>query len=423
MILRSPLSGSRRRGVSLVLVVVSLVALLGVLAISLEGGLLLSERRTALATADAAAESAAADMYYNHYVNYGTDPASTAHNAALYAASLNGYNNDLTNNKVTVNIPPLSGPYTGKASYVEVIVEYYHTRGFSSLFGTDKVPVTARSVAVGKPSGGEVGILVLDPTAKSAFNANGGGTVTVAKVAVVVNSTDTEGSIAGGGSTITAPKFELVGNYTTSGGGSFYGQINTGAQPMEDPLKYLPAPDPKTMTVQQNHKVQLTSGTTVLYPGVYKGGISASSTANVIMMPGIYYMDAGGFQFTGQGSLTGAGVMIYNYPGNGNSNGIDISAGGAVNLTAPTSGIYKGMLLFQDRTSSVPASISGGANMNLTGTFYFAGALLSVTGSAGFSNFGSQYISKDLNVGGTGSIYVDWAPDKVAQTRLITIVE
>jgi hypothetical protein len=61
--------------------------------------------------------------------------------------------------------------------------------------------------------------------------------------------------------------------------------------------------------------------------------------------------------------------------------------------------------------------------MNLTGTFYFAGAQLNVTGSAGFSNFGSQYISNTLNAQGTGTIYIDWDPNKVGRTRLITIVE
>ena len=125
MILRSSFSGAHRRGISLVFVVVSLVALLGVLAISLEGGLLLSERRTALATADAAAEAAAADLYYNHYVNFGTDPGGTAKQAALTTADYNGYTNDGTNTKVTVNIPPQSGLFTGKASYVEVIVELF----------------------------------------------------------------------------------------------------------------------------------------------------------------------------------------------------------------------------------------------------------------------------------------------------------
>lgn len=422
MVLRSR-SGARRPGLALVLVVVSLVALLGVLALSLEGGLLLTERRNAQATADAAAQAAAADLYYNYYVNGGKDPAHTAYDAAVYAAKLNGYTNDGVNTKVTVNIPPQSGDYVGKDAYVEVVVEYYHVRGFSSLFGTDTVPVRARAVAVGKPSAAEVGILVLDPSAKSAFNANGGGNITVRRVPVVVNSTDLAGSIAGGGTLVSAPSFQLVGNYTTSGGGQFQGVMNTGVRPMDDPLKYLPVPDPDKMPVQSNKKVQYTNGTTTLSPGVYKGGINASSNANVVLQPGVYYMDAGGFQFTGQGTLTGNGVMIYTAPGNGNADGVSISAGGAVTLTPQTAGIYKGILLFQDRASNVQANISGGSNMNLTGTFYFAGAQLNVTGSAGFANFGSQYVSKDLNAQGTGSIYIDWDPDKVAQTRLIAIVE
>ena len=199
--------------------------------------------------------------------------------------------------------------------------------------------------------------------------------------------------------------------------------MNINSLAVPDPLADLPVPNPNTMTVQSRKREQFTSGTTVLYPGVYKGGISASSTANVILMPGIYYMDQGGFQFTGSGSLTGDGVMIYNEPGNGEAKDVNISSSGYVHLTPPTSGIYQGIILFQDRTSGVAASISGGANMDITGTFYFAGALLTVTGHGGFGNFGSQYISNTLNVQGTGSIHVDWDPNKVAQVRLITLVE
>jgi hypothetical protein len=61
--------------------------------------------------------------------------------------------------------------------------------------------------------------------------------------------------------------------------------------------------------------------------------------------------------------------------------------------------------------------------MQITGTFYFAGAQLNVTGSGGFGNFGSQYVSYRLNVQGNGNLYVDWDPNKVGKVRLITIVE
>jgi hypothetical protein len=140
-------------------------------------------------------------------------------------------------------------------------------------------------------------------------------------------------------------------------------------------------------------------------------------------MPGVYYMDEGGFQFTGSGSLLGEGVMIYNSPGKGEARDVNISAGGAVRLSPPTTGIYQGIVLFQDRASGVAAGISGGSNMTITGTFYFPGAPLNVTGQGGFANFGSQYISNTLNVQGTGTVYVDWDPNKVAQVRLITLVE
>jgi hypothetical protein len=48
---------------------------------------------------------------------------------------------------------------------------------------------------------------------------------------------------------------------------------------------------------------------------------------------------------------------------------------------------------------------------------------LTVTGSSDFTNAGSQYVSRLLNVQGSGKLYIDWDPNKVAQVRLITIVE
>jgi len=420
MVLRS---STRRCGISLILVVVSLVSIFGVLALSLEGGMLLTERRNAQATADAAAFAAASDLYYNWFANSGTDPAGTARAAAFRTAGYNGYLNDGTQTVVTVNIPPTSGDYIGKPGYAEVIVEYYQTRAFSSIFGTDRVPVRARAVAVGMPKAGEFGILVLDPTIKSAYNVGGGAIVEVTNVPIVVDSNNTEAATANGGAGSIADTLYVVGNYSTSGGGYFTGPIVTGAQPMEDPLKYLPPPDPKSMVVQSNKKTQMTNGTTVLYPGVYKGGISASSTASLTLMPGIYYMDTGGFSFTGYGSLIGHGVMIYNDPGNGNADGVNISANATVDLSPMTNGIYAGITFFQDRTADVDCNVSGGSGLHIDGTFYFANAKVNLTGTGGFVNIGSQYVCRMLNCQGGATIHIDWNPDKVAKVRFITIVE
>ena len=82
---------SQRRGAVAVWVAVSLVVLLGVAAISLDGGVLLAERRHAQSTADAAALAAASDMYHNYWAYNGTDSGGTAKQSALLtAANLRG---------------------------------------------------------------------------------------------------------------------------------------------------------------------------------------------------------------------------------------------------------------------------------------------------------------------------------------------
>jgi hypothetical protein len=64
-----------------------------------------------------------------------------------------------------------------------------------------------------------------------------------------------------------------------------------------------------------------------------------------------------------------------------------------------------------------------GAGTNITGTFYFAGALLNISGNGGVSNLGSQYISYDLGTSGNGGININWNPFTVARKRTITLVE
>ena len=416
----------RRLGAVAVMMAVTMALLLSIVAISLDGGTLLAERRHAQATADAAALAAASELYKNAWsvsvLNF--DPNGTAAQSALDLAKANGYANDGATSTVTVNIPPKSGPYVGITGYAEVIVEYNVTRSFSNIFTSGPIKVRARAVALGAPIAADVGILVLDPTGKSAFNANGSGGATVTGTPIIVDSNNADAAIAGGGGAVSAPEIDITGGYTTSGGGSFSGQINLGRRPTPDPLIDLPVPDPTTMSQQSTKKIQYTSGSVSLQPGVYQGGISVSGTGSLSLVPGIYYMQGGGFSFSGQGNLAGKGVMIYNAPSNGNSDGISVNGQGSVQLTGMTSGIYQGMTFFQDRASNVTGNISGtSGTTSITGTFYFAGALLNITGNGGVVNLGSQYISYDLTLGGNGNININWTPYTVARKRSIYLVE
>jgi len=94
----------RRHGVVLVLVAVSLVAILGIVAMALDAGLLFSQRRGLQAAADAAALAAAIDLFKNP-----SDRATAVSDAQSVALS-----NYPDMPSPVVNIPPSAGNYANQ---------------------------------------------------------------------------------------------------------------------------------------------------------------------------------------------------------------------------------------------------------------------------------------------------------------------
>src|SRR5262245_49352250 len=198
---RNSIHRNRRTAAIAVLVAVCLAVILAFVAISMDGGGLLEERRQAQATADAAAMAAAEDIFLNYPRNKGIDTGGNALTKALAIAAANGFANDGTKSIVTVRTSPqtyLGGPNQGATlpkGYVEVTVQYNQPRYFSGFLGTGAIPVSARSVARGKWEPAYVGIHVLDPHQKGALNAVGGSIANVTGGAkVIVNSDDPEGA-------------------------------------------------------------------------------------------------------------------------------------------------------------------------------------------------------------------------------------
>ena len=118
----------KRRGAITALVAVSLIAILGVVAIAVEGGQLLDKKRSVQAAADAAAYAVAVDLFTNYGANNGLDPLGKAKASALAYAAANGYTNDGVTSVVTVNIPPTSGIAKDKAGNAEVIIQLNRRR-------------------------------------------------------------------------------------------------------------------------------------------------------------------------------------------------------------------------------------------------------------------------------------------------------
>jgi hypothetical protein len=388
-------------------------------AISLDGGLLLYDRWRAQAAADSAALAAAADLYANFSQYQGLDKTGSATKSALSVAAANGFTNDGTTSTVTVNIPPLAGDHAGQAGYAEVVVQFYQTRNFSAIFSlfnsnaTGTIPVTARTVARGLmlPNSG-AGIIVLNKTAQQSLDVTGPGAVTVKSGAIIVNSNADNAAVITGSGSVNASEVDVTGknpgDLATSTGqfvtSPTANNIFTGQVPTPDPLASLPAPDPSLLPLQSTKTLNLNSDTT-LQPGVYTGGIGIAG-GNITLEPGIYYMDQGGFSVS-NGSVTGSGVMIYNNPQPGSGQKVSIT-GGTFNLSAPTSGTYQGMVIFQSRDAgNVPVAITGPGGSQMIGAVYAPSSPVQVTGAGG-AIVGSEFISDTLTVTGAGPFSVDW---------------
>lgn len=394
-----------RRGTVTVWVVVCLSVIIGVVAIGMDGGRMMDERRGVQSATDAAALAAGGDMYENYLVNKGADPSATARAAVLRVAAANGYANDGTNSVVTVNIPPQSGPYAGKTDYVEVLIESNIDAGFSRIFSAGKLTVRGRAVSRGRPH--KIGLLVLRPIGPSALLTSASGSLRVVNAPIIVNSVDPLAYTNQSGDVVSADSFEIAGGYANLGK-PLVGPVHTGVSPTPDPLRTFPPPDTTAYPLRSASTLILNSQTTILQPGVYRGGIVIKGSAKVTFQPGVYVLDGGGLIVTSNSQLIGNEVMLYN-TGGLLAGPIDFTGNSNVILTPPTSGTYAGISIFQDRTLPSVLTVTGNTSLQVGGTIYAPAAAVVVTGSARVTPYapGGGIIAWQLTVSGNADFVVD----------------
>ncbi len=392
-----------RRGMVAVQVALCLTALMGVLALLVDGGLLVSERRHAQATADAAALAAASDIYYNN------GSTTTASASALSVAAKNGYTNDGTTSQVTVNIPPQSGNFTNSTKYpgcAEVIVTWYQKRGFSAIFGSGTIPVSARAVAQGASViGGSASPAILLLSSGNNITDNGtpsSVTVTPSSGGAIYLDGDSV-TMHGAGSSVTAPYVYTDMSSLPSGVTGTLGTYTSQPQ-LPDPLSYLPEPPTAS-----------NSGVTV-NTTYQSSGITGSVTLNSNT---IYIVGGNGIDLSGQHSVTGTNVMIYL---TGSSAGITLRGRSSLNLSPLSTGPYAGISIFQDRSDSTGWTASGNGTLNATGTIYAPAAQVIASGNGG--NVGSQIIASSMTMNGNGNaVAYSQSAGQIAATRVLGLVE
>jgi hypothetical protein len=385
-----------RRGNIIIISGLLMPVLVGGLGLGIEIGLWLQKHRRMQSAADSAAVSAAT-VYYNR----GT-AADLPLEAGAVAASY-GFVNGQNGASVTVNRPPQSGDYMTTSGAIEVIVAQPQSRLYSALWNPQPFTIAARAVAVA--NGGLGCVLALDSYARGAATLQGTSEVVLNGCSLFDNSMDTAALTVGGSAALTALSVGVVGGISGSSITTTNG-ILTGQAAIADP--YASVTFAAFSGCDQHNYSE--KNTATINPGVYCGGIKLNAGANVTLSPGIYYLDEGDLTVNGGATLSGTGVtLVFTSSSGHNYATATINGGATVNLTAPTSGVTAGLVMFGDRAMPLNTSFkfNGGAAQDFGGALYVPRAAATFAGGSGTGTSCTQLVANTITFVGNSNFAIN----------------
>lgn len=416
-------------GQLLVATALSISMLLGVLGLALDSGMLFRAKRCEQIAADAAAVAGALDYKYN-------DDGDSAVAAGRAAAEQNGFTDGAGGTTVSINIPPKYGETAGFSGYIEAVVQYPSPTYFMNMFGFKSVTMTSRAVA---GTGSTYAcVWTLDKSGR-AISISGSADLNTPGCSIYDDSAASNALTLTGGGAITAKSIGVVGNYSVSSNGVLSPIPMTGLAPAADPLSSLSVPTPSTSTcsgsncnisVSGSNDITLSpgtytsisntgSGTITLTSGDYTitGDVTSSSSGKLVFGAGSYtiggklsgtgsssmefgsgvYIVGGNLDLSGSGTLSGSGVTFYT------EGSTSVSGDSNLTLSAPTSGIYSGVLFFQARSDSQSLTVSGGSGATIEGILYAPAAAVTLSGGSSGTSMSLDIVADTLTITGSGT--------------------
>jgi hypothetical protein len=373
--------GKWQRGSVLITVALTLTVLVGFAGLAIDVGSLYAHKRAMQTAADGGALEAAVAITRGDLS--GTQTITTF---AREGAKKNGFTHDpLAGVEVLVNQPPASGPYSGGTAFVEVIVNQPSPAYFMRVLGFSSTPVTARAVAGVVPAS-QYCLHLLRPNGIGFVSRSS--SIVQAACDIVINSSSTispKALTTESNAKITATRIDVTGGYDKKGSFSTDPAPTLGVPAKPDPLAALPRPHNENVackTFPSGGKWEI-SGTQTLSEGVYCGGILVKSGANVTFAPGTYVLRGGnlvGNALKVDGKISGNGVTFFvtGSPAGASPyyeyKPLAFESSAVINLSAPTTGPYAGILFHQDPSRGSNSDIhrfNSSTNLTLGGVLYF----------------------------------------------------
>ena len=321
---------------------------------------------------------------------------------------------------------------------VKVVLRLQRRLAFSSMFLQTDPTIAAAATAASVPGSEEFCVVALESTSAMGIQTSGNGAVET-DCSWMTNSRSTTAAVAKGSSRVKADVLAAAGGITQSANFTVT-RYDPYSPAINDPYANL-APDPADMNcateiarVNGNmvtRTVALTEDS-VMSNYFAVGGIGLTQTKNcfasisvgsnkpLTLPAGVYYIDAGNVNV--QGTLLGNGVTIVLTNTSAAASGVtigtvDANASGNMLITAPTSGKWAGMAIYQDRratdvstpgagqmNSSAPNKINGNSNSGITGVLYFPNQQLTYNGNGASAFRCTQVVARRVQFSGTSDM-------------------
>jgi len=274
--------------------------------------------------------------------------------------------------------------------------------------GYNYAEVRSHAIAM---SGGTLsaGIVLLDPTRESSFGVNGNPTINVNGGAIQVNSNDPQAvRTVGSALIVNATELRINGGISYTGSPTLPTKTYTGTTPVPDPLAWLPVPTKGA----DLGSIDVSSDVTVTAnPGYYSGGIRQTK-GTLILNPGIYIVGSPGLHILG-GDFSALGVMFYITSNAAGTYGdqpfeMDAQSKHTYTITPPTSGTYKDVAIFVDRSwpYSDKSKLNGNDGVHIEGTLYMPSVGLYLQGGCNYVC--NQLIAATFDAGGNDTFTIQY---------------
>lgn len=263
----------------------------------------------------------------------------------------------------------------------------------AGVLGVQQLPINAIARAKGS-GGGTVCILALDRTASQAFLVNSGPQLDAPDCEVHVKSTGNPAAIFNAGSDLKTHRICIAGKTIIDNGGQ-HPNLEISCQTAADPFAGK-LTEPSSGTCNYSN-LNYNGGTVTLNPGVYCGWVNFNNGPTVNFKPGVYVIKNGGWNVNG-GTWKGTGVTFFY----ADQSKIQFNSAVAADITAPTSGTYKNVVMFEKAGLSRSQLVfDDSRNMNLEGIIYLPSRDVTFNSGSKLTNKKMSLVVNTLILNGT----------------------